>query len=273
MGDKFYIATFSENAVSVARQYGFGIELNDFCISENLDQDKLAGSLDRCRRQLLDAGINAGDPLETASRVVLHGPFTEIIPASIDHRVVSLGMERLEEAYGAAQALGVRRMVVHSGYVPLLYFKDWHHEKSMTFWRTYMDDKPEDFQIYIENVFEDEPLMMRRLVEDLDDSRIRLCLDIGHANAMTSQEYHILDWIRLLGPHIGHFHLHNNDGKSDQHGALTQGTMDMEQVFAAIEAYCREDVTMTIESRTCESGAKWLNERCKGIRENSMGVN
>ncbi len=261
MGDRFYIATFSENAVSVARRYGFGIELNDFCISENLDQDKLTESLDRSRRQMTEAGINADEPSETASRVILHGPFTEIIPASIDHRVVSLGKERLEEAYEAARILGVRRMVVHSGYVPLLYFKDWHHEKSLTFWRDYMAGKPADFQLYIENVFEEEPLMMRHLVEELDDSRIRLCLDIGHANAMTSQEYGIPDWVRILGPYIGHFHLHNNDGKSDQHGALDQGTMDMEQVFAAIETYCREDVTMTIESRTCESSAKWLNQR------------
>ena len=37
MKDRIFVATFSENAVSVIRSYGVGIELNDLCISENLD--------------------------------------------------------------------------------------------------------------------------------------------------------------------------------------------------------------------------------------------
>lgn len=254
MRDRIYIATFSENAVTVARKYGFGVEVNDFCISENLDPERIEKSLQTVRRELEEAG---------GPRAIVHGPFTEIIPAAIDHRAVELGMERLQQAYRAVSALGINRMVVHSGYVPLLYFKEWHHEKSTAFWRAYMADKPEDFRLYIENVFEDEPLMMRRLIEAVDDSRVQICLDIGHANAMMGQEYHILDWIRILGPHIGHLHLHNNDGESDRHGGFEEGNMDMNAVMDAISAYCREDVTMTIESRSCESSARWLDERIR----------
>ena len=36
MKDRIFAATFSENAVSVIRRHGIGIELNDLCISENL---------------------------------------------------------------------------------------------------------------------------------------------------------------------------------------------------------------------------------------------
>lgn len=257
MRNRIYIATFSENAVSVAKQYGFGIEVNDFCISENLDPERLDQSLASVRCALQAAGV------QDAARTIVHGPFTEIIPAAIDHRAVELGMERLQQAYGAVRSLGIRRMVVHSGYMPLLYFKDWHHEKSVRFWRSYMADKPADFRLYIENVFEDEPLMMRRLVQAIGDSRVRLCLDVGHANAMMTAEYHILDWIRLLGPWIGHLHLHNNDGESDQHGAFDQGAMDMDAVLDAIETFCGKDVTMTIESRSCESSARWLDARIR----------
>ena len=147
MRDRIYIATFSENAAAVAAAHGFGIEVNDFCISENLDGDKVEGSLQAACGQLSRAGIAAAD---FGTRAIFHGPFTEIIPASIDHRVVSLGMERLQEAYWAAERMGIRRMVVHTGYVPLLYFKEWHHEKSLDFWRRYMDGKPRDFRLYIE---------------------------------------------------------------------------------------------------------------------------
>lgn len=264
MRDRIYIATFSENAAAVAGDHGFGIEVNDFCVSENLDEDKVEESLQAACGQLKRAGIAAPD---FGARAIFHGPFTEIIPASIDHRIVSLGMERLQEAYRAAERMGISRMVVHTGYVPLLYFKEWHHEKSLDFWRRYMDDKPRDFRLYIENVFEDEPLMMRRLIEELDDSRIRACLDIGHANAMTCSSYTVLDWIKVLGPLIGHFHLHNNDGSSDQHADLDRGSMDMDRIFDAIEACCSPDVTMTIESRACQASAQWLERRMKRKKE------
>ncbi len=251
MRDRIYIATFSEDAESVAKQYGFSIELNDFCISENLDPERIKGSLEAARRELQAAG---------AEHAIMHGPFTEIIPASIDHRAVELGMERLQQAYQAARDLGINRMVVHSGYMPLLYFKDWHHAKSVEFWRMYMADKPDEFSIYIENVFEDEPCMMHRLIEDIGDSRVGICLDIGHANAVTSEDYDIMDWIQILGPQIRHFHLHNNDGNHDQHASLDQGIMNMDVVMDTIRHCCRQDVTMTIESRSCRESAQWIED-------------
>ena len=47
-------------------------------------------------------------------------------------------------------------------------------------------------------------------------------------------EYSIIDWIRIQGPYIDHFHLHNNDGNKDMHNPVTEGTMDMEAVLAAV---------------------------------------
>lgn len=247
--DRLYIATFSDGAAEVIRKYGLGIELNDTCISESLDRDKVENTIENMSKEIDRAG---------ASRVMLHGPFTEIIPASIDHRAVSFGLERLEEAYQVCRRMGINRMVVHSGYMPLLYFKEWHQEKSVQFWKTFMSDKPKDFHIHIENVFEDEPVMMKVLAEALSDPRIDLCLDVGHANAVTQRQYDIPGWIEILGPLIGHFHLHNNDGTGDTHNDVHRGAMDMEKVLAAIEKYCRDDVTMTIESRTCAESAAWL---------------
>ncbi len=249
MKDRIYIATFSEKAVEVAGKYGLKLELNDLCISENLDADRLESTLSRMKEQLAASG---------SDMAIIHGPFTEIIPASIDHRAVELGLARLEEAYQACFRMGLNRMVVHTGYPPALYFKEWNHEKSVWFWKKYMENKPAEFHIYIENVFEDEPVMLKHLVEEIADPRVKLCLDVGHANAVTCDGYDITDWIRVLGTHIGHFHLHNNDGTEDSHSPVCQGTMDMKKVMEAIEEYCCSDVTMTIESRTCEDSAEWL---------------
>lgn len=251
--EKIYLATFSENAVQVAHENGVNLELNDICISDMLDPGKREETLAAMRRELEDAGSAAG-PCEA----IVHGPFTEIIPSAIDHRAVEFGLGRMEEAYEVTRALGLKRMVVHTGYIPLMYYKNWHLEKSIAFWKRFMADKPLDFQLYIENVFDDEPLMLRDLIDGLDDPRIRACLDVGHAHVVTLPEYDVYQWIEILGHRIGHFHLHNNDGDHDTHQSLTDGTLDMKRVLACIKEYCTDDVTLTIESRTCAESVKWL---------------
>lgn len=247
--EKIYLATFSENAPAVAREKGVNLELNDLCISQNLDPECIEATLDAMRQEMEDAG---------SYDAIIHGPFTEIIPSAIDHRSVAFGLQRIEEAYQAAKALGINRMVVHTGYIPLMYHKSWHLDRSIEFWSRFMADKPADFQLFIENVFDDEPVMMANLIDGLNDPRIRVCLDVGHAHVVTLPEYDVYQWIEVLGHRIGHFHVHNNDGTADTHQDLTDGTLDMEKVMACIRKHCTEDVTITIESRTCAENVKWL---------------
>lgn len=249
--EKIYLATFSENAPAVARENGVNLELNDLCISENLDPERIEETLAMMRREMEEAG---------SFDAIVHGPFTEIIPSAIDHRSVEMGLERVEEAYQATRTLGLNRMVVHTGYIPLMYYKNWHLEQSIKFWKRFMEDKPADFQLYIENVFDDEPHMIADLIDGLDDPRIRVCLDVGHAHVVTLPEYDVYQWIEVLGHRIGHFHIHNNDGTADTHSDMNDGTLDMKQVLDCIRKNCTEDVTITIESRTCAENVKWLLE-------------
>ena len=220
MRNKLFIATFSEDALNVAKNFGVGLEINHTCISEDLDPSNRRNLLEQIREDIAAAGVS--EP----SGLFLHGPFTEIHPAAIDYRARQLGMERLNEAYEAAAALGINRMVVHTGWLPFIYFKGWQAEKGAEFWQKFMSDKPSDFRIYVENVLEDEPYMM-------------------------------LD----LGTHIGHFHLHNNDGTGDSHSAFDRGSMDMNSIFSAIDDFCEDDVTLTIEARDARACLEWLHSR------------
>lgn len=52
-----------------------------------------------------------------------------------------------------------------------------------------MASKPADFRLYIENVLEDEPFMLTNMMKKISDPRIGLCLDTGHANAMTDKTF------------------------------------------------------------------------------------
>ena len=101
----------------MAGEYGLGLEFNQTCISEALDKEN---------REALLAEMRALKGRD----YILHGPFTEIYPAAIDRRAREMARERLEEAFEVCKALGVKRMVVHNGWLPFIYFKEWQAEKA-----------------------------------------------------------------------------------------------------------------------------------------------
>ena len=246
---RLYVSTFTENSIENIKGYEVGMEINHTCISERLDDDKRAELISEIKEDIEKSG---------AKRIIMHGPFTEIHPAAIDYKVRDLGMKRLNEAYLVAKELGIKKMIVHTGWLPFIYFKEYQAEKAKEFFEKFMEDKPDDFEIAIENVLEDEPFMIREMMEKIKDERIKLCLDIGHAYSMTEKEYSIEDWIRELSPWISHMHLHNNDGKSDSHSAFEDGNMDMEEVFSLIERYVDDNATLTIEAHDSEKCLQWL---------------
>ncbi|MBR5229312.1 MAG: sugar phosphate isomerase/epimerase [Firmicutes bacterium] len=248
--DRLYAATFSDNFTEAIKDFGCGMEINHTCISELLDDIP----------QLV-RNISSDIEKTGADRLILHGPFTEIHPAAIDHRARTMGMDRLNEAYEVCTRLGIKKMVVHTGWMPFIYFKNWQAEKGAEFWQKFMEDKASDFTICIENVLEDEPFMLLDMMNQIRDPRIKLCLDIGHAHAMTSSEIPVEKWIEVLGPYISHFHLHNNDGSGDAHRPFGEGTMDMPRILQTIDNYCPEDATMTIEARQCLPCLRWLKAK------------
>ncbi len=250
--NRLYVCSFSNHFIEAIKTYNLGMEINHTCISECLDEDL------ETRSHLLKE-IQKDIDLSMPKNLILHGPFTEIYPAGIDYRARAFGMERLNQAYEVATHFNINRMVVHTGWMPQLYFKSWQAEKGAIFWKKFMEDKPKDFNILIENVLEDEPYMLREMMEIISDPRIKLCLDVGHANATTVKDLKVENWIEVLAPYIDHFHLHNNDGTRDAHHPFTLGTLNFHSIMDCIGRFCNNKVTFTIESGECLPCLKWLH--------------
>lgn len=268
--DKIYIATFSEGAKEAAERYGFGLELDHLCISENLNEEN--------REKITEEMTKAA----AGRRIIVHGPFTELIPCAIDERARELAMKRHMESIEICRELGVRKLILHSGWIPSMYFPSWQVERSVEYWKELVTkasapvanpakagaatlgagaDPGEALTICVENVFEPEPDTLIEIIDGAGDPRLKICLDVGHANAVKTTGT-VEEWIEKMGERIGHFHLHNNDGGSDSHGELTDGAMDMERILRLAEKRC-PDATYTIESRKCEKSAAWLAARAK----------
>jgi sugar phosphate isomerase/epimerase len=237
--ERLFIAGFSERAAEVAREYGCSLEINEICISENLDEERLERTEQRIRSTIKTGGCEG-------KRVLMHGPFTELTPDAMDPKALKLTWDRYEEAVRLCRKIGIKDIVFHSGYIPRTYHKEWHHARSVEFFQNFCTQVAGDMNIYIENVFDDEPYMIRSLIEDINLTNVRACLDIGHANVASMPEYDVLDWIDVLRPVLGHTHLHDNDGEVDLHLPLGYGTIDVDRVLGKLLAM--EDVFMTIES-------------------------
>jgi len=241
--DKFYLSTIDENAHILAKQYGFGIEIAEFCTPWFLDTDF----------EKVDPLIR--EKLTCSNRFVLHAPFSELFPCAIDPKVRAIAAERYRQVIRVAQGYGIQKIVVHGGYNPRIYFPIWYTEQSVLFWKEFVQEIPEDMVFCLENVFEEEPEMLVHIVREVNDRKIRMCLDVGHVNAYSKVP--VMDWLTMCAPYIDHFHIHNNDGTKDTHSQLWQGSIPMEELLKVIDTRCPK-ATVTLELMDAEPSVDWL---------------
>ena len=242
--EKIYISTISTDAVRVAREYGFGLEIAEYCTAWNMDE-KFAG-VDGVVQKKLD-GIWG---------CTLHAPYNELFPCAIDKKARELAVYRYRQAIELAMRYGAKKVVIHGGYNPRIYFPVWYVGESIKFWQDFLKEDP-GVQIVLENVLEEDPAWLLDIVKGVDDPRLRLCLDIGHVNAYSGVP--VMAWLETWAPFISHFHIHNNDGSRDQHNALTDGTIPIEQLLARAQILCPE-ATYTLELMKDKPSVDWLVE-------------
>ena len=119
-----------------------------------------------------------------------------------------------------------------------------------------MREVPETLTVCLENVMEPDASMLLDIVRQTDSPRLRLCLDLGHANTAASK-CPPEQWLRACAPYLSHVHLHNNDGVRDLHAPLNQGAMDIAGLLTELSALC-PCATVTLELGTCRQSVEWL---------------
>ena len=240
--ENIYLSTTASDASEIARRYGLGIEIAEYCTAWNMD-DEFATTDPMVR-----------GTLEGIKKRLLHGPFNELFPCAIDRRARSLAGERYRQAIDLAKTYGATKVVIHGGYNPWIYYPVWYIEQSVAFWKEFLKDDP-GVEIVLENVLETDPLWLLDIVKGVDDPRLKLCLDIGHVNAYS--KIPLVDWLESWGPYLSHFHIHNNDGSRDQHNALNDGNIPVKEFLLRAEKLC-PDATFTLELMEADASTRWM---------------
>ena len=174
----------------------------------------------------------------------LHAPFWDLNLGSKNPAIKKATMDAFNYAYNVAKELGCTEIVVHNGFVPnTSYYQGWV-KNAVAFWQEFFTDKDNSITMMIENQCEEDSEVLKMEIDAVNDPRLKVCLDIGHAHANSNMS--VENWIISLGDRIGYLHLHNNHGKlsvrpsflNDEHLGFSDGTINIETTLKLLEQHC-----------------------------------
>lgn len=244
--EQIYISTIASDCAEAARNHGFGVEIAEYCTAMNMDE----GFPDS------DARMQA--VLEGIPCRVFHGPFNELFPCAIDPKARALAAKRYRQSLALARHYGCRKVILHAGFVPQIYYPVWFVQESIRFWQTFVPSIPEDMVVCLENVLEPEPELLLDIVRAVNSPKLKLCIDIGHVNAYSKTD--VFQWLEACAPEIRHFHIHNNCADHDSHNPLPDGTIPMQTFLRKAARLCPE-ASFAMEVLMAEGSAAFLEEQ------------
>ncbi len=168
----------------------------------------------------------------------IHMPFIDLQPGSLDEYIRRASATRLLEAAKLALFYRPKHLIVHSGYRSEIYdhnYSKWL-ENSVATWQEILKAIPEDVSVYLENVYEQEPYLLKDLLSELG-GRAGFCFDLGHWFSFGGgwAKKNLDHWLQTMAPFLRHLHLHDNDGSGDEHLGMGAGAIPFTDLFSGLE--------------------------------------
>lgn len=183
----------------------------------------------------------------------IHLPFQDLAPGSQDDFIWEACKKRLLQAMERVEVFEPVHYVGHPQYSPLAppeYREEWL-DRSVRVWSEFIEKRPSDAPLYLENTFDDYPEPLAELLVELTGrfgkDAVGICFDVGHWFCFSKgkERKNLAQWLDVLGPFMRHLHLHDNDGSSDQHMGMGKGNIPWEEFFhGAAERGIRPGVTL-----------------------------
>ena len=184
--------------------------------------------------------------------IAIHGPFLGMEYAHADHLIREVVQRRLDMTFDVAVELKASRVVLHSGYTPeidLFKVQDSWLKKNIEFWQREIHRwAVAGIQIVLENDTEKLPDLIVKLVNEVDNPFLGLCMDVGHQHMFSDLD--ALEWVRRMDKRLFHIHLHDNDRTGDNHWSIGRGTIDFEPFYAAIMRHVpKATISLEVEDK------------------------
>lgn len=219
------VATMDNLDISELKTMKLGVEIQDFT-EPNLSLDEKRKIVKFYKKELKEFnGIKS-----------IHGPFLDLRPASPDKEIRKVSYKRYLDTLKAAVEIDVDYIIFHSQINPYL-DQPWmndlnnnqHKESLIKLLEEVADYKG---KIIIENIFEEEPRMLKELIQTIDLPNVKINLDIGHAKL---GKVSLEEWIRELKDYIVYMHIHSNNGLYDMHSMPSKEEID--ELYILLDKY------------------------------------
>jgi sugar phosphate isomerase/epimerase len=169
-------------------------------------------------------------------KVSVHMPFMELNPGSPDQGIRKYSITRLLQGGLIAGYYSPQHAIVHTGYRPGMNTHDYLGwlDRSVAAWEKVLGEI-EGIQVYVENVYEQDPRLIMRLLERLE-GRAGFCFDLGHwfSFGQGSRKNDLELWLECLAPFLKHLHLHDNHGQGDEHLGMGLGGIPFDLFFTRL---------------------------------------
>jgi len=167
--------------------------------------------------------------------VTFHGPFMDLSPGAVDERIREVTVYRFNQVMDLIPHFHPVAIVFHPGYDRWRFDNDvdlWL-EKSLLTWKPLVECAEKlSVKLALENIFEENPSILKRLLEAIDSPYLGYCLDPGHGNLFS--EVAIVEWIEVLSSRLIEVHLHDNHRQADEHLPLGCGAIDFPAIFLSL---------------------------------------
>ncbi len=250
---EIYISQLDENEkiLPILRKYKIGLEVVQFASPYILDNKEFY--TDEYKYEMKE--------IIESRKIIVHGPYADLIPGTRDNLIKEVTMKRFEQGYKVAQELGCKKIIYHNSYTPKTYTKKEWMDNAIRFWKEFMKDKDKNIEVCIENTMEEDYEFLKELIDKVNNPNFKMCLDIGHINVFS--KIGIIDWVKILNNRIGHVHIHNNTGDRDSHSGITNGNIDILEILEALRKNI-EDFSISLEILNI----KELEESLKILKNN-----
>ena len=248
--------------IHITVPYDILIPRQDEIISRGVNPEIYFSSadLDTCQ----DADVHhLGDALKKAGlSYTFHAPFMDLAPGGVDSKIRQATQERLEHVLHLAALIRPATVVFHPEYDPWRHdevFDIWFHG-SVEMWTPLAKEAEKiGVTLALENIFDQEPQALRKLLDAINSPRCGFCFDTGHWLIFSKKDWQ--EWITVLEERLVEIHLHDNNGEKDQHLPPGDGKFDFTGFFRllrdrrlspiyTLEIHKEEDLPRSFEAVT-----------------------
>ena len=191
--------------------------------------------------------------IDKGLKITFHAPFMDLRPGALDNKIRQATIDRIKQAFDLAPYFHPIKITCHASFDDRYYVfgDDLWLESSVKTWSELIK-VAEDHKtiIALENIYEKNPRILRRLFDVLSSESICFCFDTGHFNVFSYEPLSV--WMKELGKYLGHLHLHDNLGQRDEHLPVEEGTFPFNELLQYLQKM-KLKPTVTLEAHNADS--------------------